>query len=99
MGIYSRLIWDSKHTSRDYSSVIAREPALRRRSGGRSPEVVRGVGEEIGTGFGEEGGAAAISLGEDHLVEEHDFGIIRGVGFALMDEFVETCEKSQNHCV
>lgn len=51
--------------------------------------MIGGVGEEVGAGFGEEGGAAAVAFGEDDLVEEEDGGVGGGFGFALVDEFVE----------
>ncbi len=83
--------WKTKEerTSGDDGTIIAGKSTAGWSRGGRTPEVIGGVGEEIGAGFGEEGCAAAVTFGEDDLVEEHDGGVGRGFGLAFVDEFVE----------
>lgn len=51
--------------------------------------MIRGVGKEVCARFREERRPAAISLGEDNLVEEHDGGIGEWFGFSLVDKFIE----------
>jgi hypothetical protein len=51
--------------------------------------VVGCVGEEVGFGFVEEGGFAAVAFGEDDFVEEFDGRVVGALAFAFVDEFVE----------
>lgn len=76
-------------TAGDNGPIIAWKATIRGSGGGRAPEVIGGIGEEVGAGFGEEGSAAAVTFREDDLIEEEDGGVGGGGGFAFVDEFVE----------
>lgn len=74
----------------DDRTVVAWEAGVGWVRGGRAPEVVACVGEEVGLGPGEEGGFTAVSLCKDDFVEELDRRVICALTFAFVDEFIET---------
>ena len=79
------LRWDAS----DHLAVVTRETSTRRGGRSRTPKVVGGVVEEVRRRLGENGGATAVLLGKDDLIEELDLWVIWPNGFPLVDEFIE----------
>ena len=55
--------------------------------------MVRGIRKEGSMRLAEEGGATAVLLCKDNLVEKGDGGIGDGFGLAKVDELIEGCEN------
>jgi hypothetical protein len=75
----------------DYSTVIAWETRIWWIGGCSTPEVIRGVGQEVNFSFVEERGFAAIALRKNDFVKKFDRGVIHSLALTLVDEFVEPC--------